>query len=50
MEITIIILGGIIVFGYYYFTEFKKKKELSDRLSSSVVNFNRGKKWLAMMQ
>jgi len=25
MELTIIILGIIIVFGYYYFKEFKKK-------------------------
>jgi len=25
MELTIIILGIIVVFGYYYFKEFKKK-------------------------
>jgi len=25
MELTIIILGIIIVFGYYYFKEFRKK-------------------------
>ena len=46
MEVTIIILGGIICFGYYYFKEFKKKKELSDKLNNSVVNLNneRGKR------
>ena len=27
MELTIIILGIIVVFGYYYFKEFKKKKD-----------------------
>jgi len=25
MELTLIILGIIVVFGYYYFKEFKKK-------------------------
>jgi len=25
MELTIVILGIIVVFGYYYFKEFKKK-------------------------
>jgi len=27
MELTIIILGIIIVFGYYYFKEFRNKKD-----------------------
>jgi len=27
MEITIIILGIIVVFGYYYFKEFRNKKD-----------------------
>jgi len=27
MELTIIILGIIVVFGYYYFKEFRNKKD-----------------------
>ena len=27
MELTLIIVGAIIVFGYYYFKEFRKKKD-----------------------
>ena len=29
MELTIIILGIIIVFGYYYFKEFKNKGKIT---------------------
>ena len=27
MELTIIIVGAIIVFGYYYLKDFRKKKD-----------------------
>tara|TARA_Y100000782_G_scaffold69657_1_gene75536 strand:- start:269 stop:379 length:111 start_codon:yes stop_codon:yes gene_type:complete len=27
MELTVIILGIIVVFGYYYFKDFRKKKD-----------------------